>query len=199
MFLLKEKNNKDKNQNPQELLFPINSYKKIDKDEEYDRIIETIPAFNHLDLREEHYFHSTDKKAVQVCRLGKDGTNWKVNNEDLYHDLFNPIIETLEQRKEYLDRFSETIQFWAPLVVLPNNLYVVETTKSNNPLEKTCHITFFNQLKEFKKQGRYTIDFVSEDYFLDFIAKKLNPFIKKTRNVAQDKDFLLKDKIMIDE
>lgn len=194
VFIKREKNKADSAHKPSEFLYPVDPYKRVKEISENRRTMRNKSAFDHLGLRDKHYYYSENKKTVQFCKIVRNGSDWEAQHGGIYNSLIWPLVKSLEYRKNQMGKSDDEFRLWFPVVVLSGPLYEVDTSEGNE-LNKTSHVSFVRELDTESISGRYLIDFVTEDYLLDFISEKLNCFVDEVCAVAQNPDFVLREDI----
>lgn len=181
VFFTRKKNNRDKRRTPEEYVFPVNRYTQFVEDGAV-----SVPAFFHLGLDKFHYYYATESKAVQFCKIMKDGKKWKADQADVYGKTFVSTVKALNARKnEVIPKFaSNHVWLWFPIVVVACELYCIDSSTVNPEPKEVSHVSFIRSLHSPHIQGEYLVEFVTLKVLPDFIRTDILSFFDQVVQLA---------------
>lgn len=203
VFLGRDKNPRDLEQAPEELLFPFQKYGvlKSYSPDKYDY----IDAFFHLGFDEIYYGFATDTKAVQFCRIDRKGKSWHANHDGLYNSIFYPIAKVVTDIKNdvALNSFYSIMKgkprnfhFIIPMVITSGKIFYINSTDENLYPQPQKYVTFKREIKSDKLEGTFSVVFVRQDKLIDFIYECICPLVNKSQDlISSDREYLLRQNI----
>ena len=196
VLIVRRKNKADIWNSPREIVFPIGEYEMQKKLDGNRSQVRKINAFFHLGFDKIHYGHLRSHKAVQFCRMERYKSSWKANHGGLYDSVFFPIAKAINARRaEVLPQAREHWRhFWiiVPMVVVSGDMYSVDP--SQRPLEpqRADFVSFNRDVRSGTLNGRFTIEFVSQDAIQKFVTVCVEPLIKRVSELTMNEaDFVL--------
>lgn len=196
VFIARPKNQVDVRDGPAEFLFPYSySMKKPLSGSAYTA--KNVSPFVHLGFDKLYPDHLTPWKAVQFCRIDRQGKNWQANHGGLYDAIFYPMAKAVTSRKKSVPRATHVddwhyFWFFFPLVVTSGDLFLIDATESKPEPRPVDHVTFKRELKSGKLSGLFTLTFVREDRLSDFVSKTVRPIARRARELITNQQDLLK-------
>lgn len=199
VFITRTKNASDNNYPPKGWMFPLRNYemkKAIGQSRSYSR---QIPAFFHLGYEAVKSDYVADDKAVQFCRIDRNGRNaWQANHGGLYDSIFFPMAKAVTSRINDAPKSGtkpdEWKYFWFifPIVVLSGRILKVDTAQSDPDPADVDFINFQRELKSKSLDGRFSVDFVRQSALEAYHSACVVPTMEHTtRLMAEQADSLL--------
>lgn len=170
VFITRKKGAIDKNWQPKEFRFPVKTYEARQSLDKLNFRVTEFPPMRELGLDEIHPFSASEDKAVQFCRIDRNGKKWSANHGGLYDATLIPLIKCLMDRQEKTKHISNQKDgqwryawFQFPVVVIRGKLFAVDSTRSDPKLDEVGHVPFIRDVQMKGLEGRYLVDFVRED------------------------------------
>ena len=180
VFIGRDKNNSDKYFTPTEFVFSKNRFEqKIT-----EKLMVVQEPFNYFHLQKSHHFFQTKQKAVQFCKIVRNGKNWKAMHDGIYDSIFIPLVKALEYHKKKQKNYNSSVTLNYPIVVLNSDIFYVD---SNNPenLTSVDHITFIREIRSKNINGKYMIEFVTKKGLLEFIKEKPKKVVNQLKKIIE--------------
>jgi hypothetical protein len=196
VFLQRPKNQRElEYPNPREYVFPIKSYKKQITENSYQE----VQSFQHLSLRDNHYYYHENLKATQFSKIVRKGKEWGANHDGIYDSILLPLSKALDcERAEALK--LNTGEGWKyiwlifPVVVLRDGLLTLDISKTERKLESKGRVSFVRHIESGNAKGFYLTDFITYAHIGDYVEKEIKPFYERTIELYKQKpsEFLVK-------
>ena len=197
VFLERRKNALDASPpEPKEFIFPFRVMEKRIDASSYRE----VPAFEHLGLKEHHYYLREPNKATQFSKIVRKGSEWTANHEGIYDSLVLPLAKLLEIRRADVLRHarsttgSRSVWLFFPMVVVRDYLFGYNLSGPERHLSARSRVTFVRHLDSDKLKGRYMIDFVTYDGLTDFLRKDVSGFCSPITKLVEDSPTSLANK-----
>jgi hypothetical protein len=190
VFIGRNKSDRDKHLNPKEFTFPRKDYTVHKKGG--GAIL--LNAFTHLKLNEHHHYLKESQKAVQFCKIVRQGKDWKALHDGVYDGIFLPLVKSLEYYKKENKRYSSSWNYvflFYPMVILNSEIYYIDSTDSKAVPSSINHITYARELKSKNFNGKYLIEFVNKESLAEFISSKVMPMVIKVKEIAEENPGIL--------
>ena len=183
VFLGRPKSEVDDRNAPEELVFPIDGYREARILEGNRAQYRRREAFFHLGFDKVHYRFTSRTKAVQFCRIDRNGKNWQANHGGLYNSIFYPMAKAVTAKKREIQKATRPAGGWRyfwfiiPILVTSGDIFFVDSTlDAPVPVERNF-VTFQREIKSENLAGKFAIDFVRQSYLEQFYEDCLRPLI----------------------
>ena len=176
VFVGRQMNEIDRGRHPAEYLFPVEVFHKS-----IPNGYQEVRAFHRLGLADRHYYYQQETKAVQFCRILREGKTWKADHGSIHDALFYPLVKVILGRKQELaETCSPPRPVWLffPLVVVNSPIYYLDTSDGASQLVETPHVSFVRELKFEGKRNRFAVDFVRKEALSQFLGTTISPFVE---------------------
>ena len=187
VFVTRNKNARERQSpTPGEYRFPKAAYPKRLPNNAYVE----VPAFQHLQLAQHHYYYREDGKATQFAKVVRKGSDWVANHEGIYDSLILPMAKALEARKKAVKDSVQgsawrAIWLFFPIVVLREGLFVMSADPSHRTPEERQRVSFIRELDSEVVRGHYLTDFVVAEHLKSFIANDIQSFVSQVVELAK--------------
>lgn len=195
VFIARPKNDADRHRRPGEFIFPFEY--KMKKDLGGGRsTYREFPAFNHLGFDKLFDAHVRPWKAVQFCRIDRNGKNWHANHGGLYDAIFYPMAKALNARRKEIPRGKRPddwryIWLFFPLVVTSGDLFLIDSTAETPRPEPVDYVSFQRELKSGKVSGSFMVTFVQQKALESFLSAVVEPLVELSVSlIDQRQEFL---------
>ena len=201
VFIGRPKNVRDSFHAPEELVFPVQPYRKQRAIQGKGTQTQDKFAFFHLGFDKVHHAFAADTKAVQFCRIDRKGKGWHANHSGLYDSIFYPMAKALISRKQEIPtprNSSDWRYFWffVPIVVTSGDIYYVDSTSPDPVPVKRHRVTFMRDIRSGNLNGTFAIDFVCQDALENYYSDSLQPLINRMADLTTNEaDFVLREQI----
>jgi len=196
VFVGRPKNVTDNRVEPLEYIFPLSDYESTKRINANQSHIQQKKAFFYLGFDKIHYNYVGTTKAVQFCRIDRNGKNWHANHSGLYDATFYPMAKALLARQGELPRHSSDwsyFHFFVPMVVVSGDLFYVDSTEALPDPESRPFVNFRRELKSKSIKGVFSLDFVTQAHLDEFVNDQIGPITEKLRELTNNaSDFVLK-------
>lgn len=200
VLIARNKNRADALDTPNELVFPVHKYEMTKKLDSNRSIGRRIDPFFHLGFDKVHYDYLRDFKAVQFCRIDRNGNNWKASHGGLYDSIFYPISKAVMHRKNELspkqgDRWH---YFWiiVPMVVVSGDIYFVDSMQSAPRPQIANFLSFKREIRSKNLNGTFTIEFARQECVANFVTDCIEPLVDKVSALTMEEaEFVLSNNI----
>ncbi len=201
VFIGRNKSKADKHHVPLEYVFPFDDYEKEQPcTEPNQRRVWCDPPWRHLNLSRHHYFYSRDDKAVQFCRICRNGKKIEANHGGVYESLVYPLVKAVtSERTSVINMRKYTkghVALFFPVVVVKGPLYYIDSRESHPVATPVPHISLMRNFDSEKIKGSFLIDFVTEGSLVDFVRDKVMRFAGALVDIASEKPMLLQEKVI---
>jgi hypothetical protein len=198
VFITRNKSASDVAWIPPSLHFPIEEYEGRKELGGGRAQLQIHKAFKELGFNSIHHFHKKENKAVQFCRIDRNGKNWSANHSGLYDSIFYPLLKALRAEQEAskprhgADEYRYA-RFFFPIVVVRGKLYEIDSTAENRTPIEVPHVPFVREMKANGIEGRFLVDFVNEDHLEQFVDEVVKANMTKMIEIYEnDVEQLLK-------
>ena len=197
VFVERAKNATDGLYPPEEMVFPIAHYQETRRITKNSTQTRNKDAFFHLGFDQVHYDFLTEKKAVQFCRITRQGKNWQANHGGLYDSIFYPISKALMSRKSEITTGSSPSEwryfwFFVPMVVTSGDIYCIDSTSANPVPKRTNSVTFKREIRSDKVQGTFSVEFILQGHLEHFFTNRVQPIVRRIVDLTMNEaDYLL--------
>jgi hypothetical protein len=191
VFITRRKSEADDHFGPPELSFPLEKF-EAKKDLGGGRArVRYIYPFDEYGFKEVHPFYQFGNKAVQFCRIDRNGGSWSANHGGLYDAMFLPILKALKSRQADIKPRSikeewKTAWFFYPIIVVRGKLLEVDSMAAEPKPVEVPMIPFVRHMKSKKIEGRYLVYFVNEDALPRFIETAVDPMEERLKSIDPD-------------
>lgn len=196
VFIARPKNEGDQHRRPQEFVFPFEY--KMTKDLGGGRgTYRELPAFNHLGFDKVFDAHVRPWKAVQFCRIDRNGKSWHANHGGLYDSIFYPMAKALNARQKEMPKGTRPddwryIWLFFPLVVTSGDLFLIDSSAENPRPEPVDHVSFQRELKSGTLSGTFLVTFVRQQALESFLADVVDPLVSLSIDLVEERQDFLK-------
>lgn len=197
VFLERRKNALDATPSePKEFIFPFRVMQKRLDANSYRE----VPAFEHLGLKEHHYYLREPNKATQFSKIVRKGSEWTANHEGIYDSLVLPLAKLLEVRRVDVLRHARSSNGWRsvwlffPMVVVRDHLFAYDLSVPQRELIPRRRVTFVRHLDSDKLKGRYMIDFLTFNGIGTYLSQDIEGFCAPIRKLVEDDPSALANK-----
>ena len=189
VFIGRPKSDTDDLYGPEELVFPISKYKEQRMDAESRNITRDKDAFFHLGFDRVHYDFIADTKAVQFCRIDRQGKTWQANHGGLYDSIFYPMAKALTARKREISSHvgqngRGNFWFFVPVVVTSSDIFYVDSTVANPIPQERHFVTFKREIRSGSVGGTFAVTFVRQAQIERFFSECLQPLISRMTDLT---------------
>lgn len=187
VFIARPKNEMDKHRRPEEFLFPFQYRMKKDLGGGRSTIQE-LAAFNHLGFDKIFNAQIRPWKAVQFCRIDRNGKNWHANHGGLYDAMFYPMAKALDARRKEVPKGTQPgdwryIWLFFPIIVTSGDLFIVDSSAHTPRPESVDYVSFQRELKSGKLAGTFMVTFVRQKALEEFLASVVDPLAELSANL----------------
>lgn len=188
VFIARPKNRVDLKAPPLELQFP---YKyQMQKDLGGGRAMSRdVAAFTHLGFDDVYSEHLNPLKAVQFCKIDRNGRDkWTANHGGLYDAMFYPMAKAITARRSEIPRARNPDDwrfFWFlfPLVVTSSDIFLIDSGDENPSPRAVDHVTFRRELKSAKLSGSFMLTFVRQSALEEFLVSVVDPVAQRATDL----------------
>lgn len=200
VFITRDKNNFDLTIEPSEFIFPI-KYETVKDLGDNQSVITPISPFFHLGFDKVHEDHIRKSKAVQFCRIDRNGRGWHANHGGLYDAIFYPLVKAVHARKAEIPKGRNPgdwryLWFFFPLVVTSGALLEVDSALSDPQPRSRDWISFRRELRSGKLKGQFVVTFVRQDRLAEFVSACVQPIENLARDLVQNRPDIVLNKIV---
>ena len=197
VFIARPKNEADRRSQPEEFVFPY-EYKMTKQLGAGRSTHRTFPAFNHLGFDKVFDAHVRPWKAVQFCRVDRNGKGWHANHGGLYDAIFYPMAKALNARRKERPKGARPedwryIWLYFPLVVTSGELFLIDTSADEPRPEPVDYVSFQRELKSAKLSGSFMVTFVRQQALEKFMAEVVDPLAELSRDLIERRLTFLKN------
>lgn len=195
IFIARNKNREDQNEQPEEFLFPFHYH--MSKDNGVGGSIgKAVPAFSHLGFDKVFSEHVNTWKAVQFCRIDRKSDKWHANHGGLYDATFYPMVKALLSRKQGVSIGSRpdawrNMWFFFPVVITSGDLFLIDSTAETPRPQSVDHISFKRKLKSGVLSGSYMLTFVRQQSLEPFLQTVVEPIASLAAELINDRSEFL--------
>jgi hypothetical protein len=180
VFITRAKGQIDQSVCPIHYVFPHDTY-----EEPIPNGSRVVKAFSHFDLSHQHYWFTSDSKAVQFAKTVRNTNQWEAQHDGLYNAILMPLVKALTYRAKSLRSNSNPLHLCFPIVVLKSPIYVINSAKEPLELMSVAHVSFFRRLDSRSVKGEYIVDFVTLDGLTGLVNTNVLPFSEQVAALAQ--------------
>lgn len=198
VFIARPKNEADRRRTPEEFVFPYEY--KMSKDLGGGRsTYRPFPPFNHLGFDKVFDAHVKPWKAVQFCRIDRQGKGWHANHGGLYDAIFYPMAKALNARRKERPKPTRAedwhyIWLYFPLVVTSGDLFLIDASAEAPRPEPVDHVSFQRELKSAKLSGSFMVTFVRQQALESFMADVVDPLSTLCRDLIENRLAFMREK-----
>lgn len=200
VFIKRRKNASDNNYEPVGWKFPFQNYEMKKVVNGKTTLIRQRPSFFHLEFDKVRFDFLATDKAVQFCRIDRNGRNaWQANHGGLYDAIFFPMAKAIMSRVADAPKSGsgqdEWKYFWFifPMVILSGRLLEVDSNDQTGDPKDVNFVNFRRDLKSKSLDGRFSVDFVRQAAIEEFHSTCIAPVMEHTRRlVTEEADKILK-------
>jgi hypothetical protein len=184
VFISRNKNIADKNFIPNgvvlakdEFQFPI---------EGRPHTVSIQKAFKVLQLNDYHHYFTTDQKAVQFCKIVRQGKDFKAMHDGIYDGIFLPLAKAFEAKRKDVQNYTyaqNAISLIYPVVILNSEIYNIDS-ESPKPEEKQ-YVSFRREIKSKQLKGQFLIDFINKNAIEKFYQNEVLPLANRLKEIAE--------------
>lgn len=184
VFLTRKKAALDKYYAPGEFQF-FNEGFQFDKGE-------IIGVFEHLNLSENQYYTKSESKAVQFCKIIRNGKKAEAQHSGVVEQILFPLIKAFLDLYPNTSKSNELGRFCKltfNIVIVNSDIYKMNTEDEMAQPEKVNYIPFLHEIKSGNTEGIFLVTFVNFNYLEQFIKKEVLEFcelIKERYNMNHD-------------
>lgn len=151
-----------------------------------------LDAFYYMQLDKEYFYTKEEEKAVQFCKIVRNGSKIDAQTSGLTDSLIYPLAKAYRYFSGNTPKNHEVkkyCKFFFNLIVVKSQLYTVYTDQENPELRKVNYVPFVRDIQSGKTTGSHLITFVNYDYLKEFINKVIFPFcmIVHDKYISDDK------------
>jgi len=160
VFISRNKNATEKNFIPNGVVLAKDEFEIPLKDK--PNVISIQKAFQVLQLNDYHHYFKTEQKAVQFCKIIRQGKDFKAQHDGIYDGIFLPLAKAFEAKRKDVqnNKYSHNIiSLLYPAVILNSEIYNIDS-KSPKPEEKQ-YISFRREIKSKQLKGQFLIEFIN--------------------------------------
>lgn len=185
VFISRKKNTNDKNFIPNgvvlakdELQIPIESRPNT---------YSIQKVFKVLQLNDYHHYFKTEQKAVQFCKIIRQGKDFKAQHDGIYDGIFIPLAKAFEAKRKEVQNNTyshNVISLIYPMVILNSEIYDIDSD-SPKPEEKQ-YISFKREIKSKQLKGQFLIEFINKRAIEEFYQNEVLPFANRLLEIAEN-------------
>jgi len=193
VFISRDKNMADKNFIPNGIVLAKDEF-HIPL-ENRPKTISIQNAFKVLELNDYHHYFKCEQKAVQFCKIIRQGKDFKAQHDGIYDGIFLPLAKAFEaKRKEVQNNKYSTniISLIYPVVILNSEVYNIDS-KSPKP-EKKQYISFRREIKSKQLKGQFLIEFINKNALEKFYLNEVLPLVNRLIEIAENNPEKLSNK-----
>lgn len=185
VFISRNKNATDKNFVPNGVVLAKDEFEIPFKDK--PNVISIQKAFQVLQLNDYHHYFKTEQKAVQFCKIIRQGKDFKAQHDGIYDGIFLPLAKAFEAKRKDVqsNKYSHNIiSLLYPAVILNSEIYNIDS-KSPKPEEKQ-YISFRREIKSKQLKGQFLIEFINKGAIEKFYQNEVLPFANQLIEIAEN-------------
>lgn len=151
--------------------------------------VKNTEAFFHLEFDKVHHDFIRETKAVQFCRIDRNGSRWQANHGGLYDSIFYPMAKAFTAQRSRIPiakRRGEWRYFWLfiPMVIISGDMFYVDSMEANSAPQEIDHVTFKREIRSGTLDDIFTVEFVRQNQLEAFIFDRLGPLITKMTDLT---------------
>lgn len=180
VFLTRKMADHDRVISPYHVFFPRDVYERDWTSPEGQPGYQQLAGFRFFDLAADHYWFSSDEKAVQFFKVVRENKGWKANHDGIHDSLLLPLAKAIVARRAELGdiaRFSnDVVVVVVPMVVTACEQHVIATDSGDLTPRRVGHVTLARSLRSATVEGTFLFEFVSKSHLAGVINEKILPF-----------------------
>jgi hypothetical protein len=144
-------------------------------------------AFKVLQLNDYHHYFKTEQKAVQFCKIIRQGKDFKAQHDGIYDGIFIPLAKAFEAKRKEVQNNTyshNVISLIYPMVILNSEIYDIDSD-SPKPEEKQ-YISFKREIKSKQLKGQFLIEFINKRAIEEFYQNEVLPFANRLLEIAEN-------------
>lgn len=191
VFLTRNKNVLDRSWEPDGIFLCQSSrLKSIDGSQK------DFPAFSSLGLYDHHFATKTEEKAVQLCKITRNGNKIEAQHSGVIEGFIYPLVKSKRIWENQLPQDTETKKYCKilfNLVVTNAPIYTIDALQPDPIPVARPFVPFVRELRTQLYEGRFLITFVHYDHLQFFIEQEVKPLFSRIEELYQQDPFLFTD------
>lgn len=191
VFIARPRNESDRHRYPQEFVFPFD-YKMTKPLGGGRSNYRELPAFDHLGFDQVFDAHVRHWKAVQFCRIDRNGKGLHANHGGLYDAIFYPMAKALDARRKEMPKARQPddwryLWLFFPLVITSGDLFLIDSSAETPCPEPVDHVSFQRELKSGKLSGTFMVTFVRQSALESFMSAVVDPLVELSVDLIEQR------------
>lgn len=185
VFISRNKNGADRNFIPSGLVLAKDEF-QIPIDSKLN-MFSIQKAFKVLQLNDYHHYFKTEEKAVQFCKIIRQGKDFKAQHDGIYDGIFLPLAKAFEAKRKDVQNYAYSqniITLIYPVVILNSVIYNINS-ESPKPEEKQ-YVSFRREIKSKQLKGQFLIDFIHKNAIEEFYQTEVLPLANRLKEIAEN-------------
>lgn len=184
VFISRNKNVGDKNFVPNGIVLAKDEFKIPFENRTNSYSIQS--AFKVLQLNDYHHYFKTEQKAVQFCKIIRQGKDFKAQHDGIYDGIFLPLAKAFEIKRKDVQNYAyahNIISLIYPAVILNSEIYDIDS-EYPNPKQKE-YVSFKREIKSKQLKGQFLIEFIHKNAIEKFYQDEVLPLANRLKEIAE--------------
>lgn len=202
VFIERQKSPRDAHHVPAEYVFPFENYRKeMSTEQANTKSYFCDPPWRHWNLAAHHYFYSQPQKAVQFCKICRNGSKFEANHGGLFESLVYPLVKAVsskidEAKHMNKNNTSKTVTLLFPIVVIRSDLYLIDSQELDSIASQVPHVSLLRHIDSKTVKGEFLIDFVHENALANFVTNNVMPFVDSLAKMMEGEPLFFREEII---
>ena len=139
----------------------------------------SLGIFANLELTGKHYYTKSDTKAVQFCKIVRNGSKFEAQHSGVVEGILYPLVKAFLDLHRNTPKSTESKKYCKltfNIVIVNSDLYSIDTEDDSAIPQKVDFIPFIHEIKSDNTDGVFLITFVNFNYLEQFLKKEVLEF-----------------------